>query len=257
MEYNDVLDYWREQHIDTRAKLECTLDHYRILFAYHSGKIENDAVDYHDTREIFANGSVSGYTGDLRALFEQRNQRTCYYFLLDRVVAKKPIDKALVKEVHAILTAGTYDEHTYIDNEERPGDFKKHDYVIGIEDTGYSPEDVEAGIDSLLVEINGDDGDVLTKAAYFHAMFEYIHPFADGNGRVGRTLLNYYLMTHNYPPTIIFAEEKTAYSIALEVFDAVENIEPLKKIVIDGTIKAWEGRIRRNVTVSPQPATQK
>ena len=45
-----------------------------------------------------------------------------------------------------------------------------------------------------------EDKDVLKVATYLHVRFEYIHPFADGNGRVGRALMNYYLMTHDHPP---------------------------------------------------------
>jgi Fic family protein len=250
MDYASVVSWWREKNIDTKAKLELALDNYRILFAYNSGKIENDDVDYHDTREIFTNGQVTGFTGDLRAVFEQRNQRTCYYYLLDKIVAREPISPELIKEIHAILTAGTYDEHTYIDNAERPGVYKKHDYVVGLSDVGYAPDDVSAGIDALLGEINAPEIDsanadnILSAAAYFHAKFEYIHPFADGNGRVGRTLLNYFLMIHDYPPTIIYANDKTPYAISLEAYDATESIEALKKIIADSTVKTWESRMR-------------
>lgn len=51
-------------------------------------------------------------------------------------------------------------------------------------------------------ELNEFGGKDILLAAYFHASFENIHPFADGNGQVGRTLLNYYLMIHNEPPVI-------------------------------------------------------
>ncbi|MDR1067792.1 MAG: Fic family protein [Clostridiales Family XIII bacterium] len=250
MDYTEIVSWWQNKRIDTKAKLELALDNYRILFAYNSGKIENDDVDYHDTREIFTSGQVNNFTGDLRAVFEQRNQRTCYYYLLDKIIAREPVSVKLIKEIHLILTAGTYDEHTYIDTAERPGMYKKHDYMVGLTDVGYAPDEVAAGIDALLDEINAPEIDpanvrnILSAAAYFHAQFEYIHPFADGNGRVGRTLLNYYLMIHDYPPTIIYAEEKAPYVIAMEAYDATESIEPLKKIIADSTVKAWESRIR-------------
>lgn len=61
-----------------KEDIDGALCSFRILFAYHSGKIENEAITYHDTREIFENGKVSGYTCDPRALFEQQNQRLCY-----------------------------------------------------------------------------------------------------------------------------------------------------------------------------------
>ena len=245
MKYEDIVRYWKGLNIDSRAKLELALDNYRILFAYHSGKLENDAVDYHDTREIFTNGRVNNYTGDLRALFEQRNQRACYFFLLGHIIEKRPLDTELVLEVHRVLTEGTYDEHTYIENDERPGAFKKHDYVVGISDTGYPPEEVAEGVSDLLDEINnaGSD-DILTIATYFHAKFEFIHPFADGNGRTGRTLLNYLFMINDFPPTVIYAEEKLRYSVALEAYDATETIDPLKEIIVEGAIKAWSPRIK-------------
>jgi Fic family protein len=150
MDYAEVVSWWQKKNIDTRAKLELMLDNYRILFAYNSGKIENDDIDYHDTREIFTNGRVAGFTGDLRAVFEQRNQRTCYYYLLDKIIAREPISPELIKDIHAILTAGTYDERTYIDNAERPGAYKKHDYVVGLSDVGYAPGEVAEGIEALL-----------------------------------------------------------------------------------------------------------
>jgi Fic family protein len=193
---------------------------------------------------------VAGFTGDLRAVFEQRNQRTCYYYLLDKIIAREPISPELIKEIHAILTAGTYNERTYIDNAERPGAYKKHDYVVGLSDVGYAPGEVPAGIEALLSEINAPEidsastPDILSASAYFHAQFEYIHPFADGNGRVGRILLNYFLMTHSHPPTIIYADEKTSYALSLEAYDATESIEPLKQMIADSTVKAWKKRIR-------------
>lgn len=59
----------------------------------------------------------------------------------------------------------------------------------------------------------------LKEATYSHIQFEAFHPFADGNGRVGRTLMNYFLMTHNHPPIIIYDEDKKYYYAALQSFD--------------------------------------
>ena len=67
------------------------MSNFRIIFAYNSGKIENAGVSFHDTREIFENGSVTGYTGETRALFEQQNQKLCYDYLRGKIIAKEPI----------------------------------------------------------------------------------------------------------------------------------------------------------------------
>ena len=74
-----------------------------------------------DTREIFENGQVLNYTGNPRALFEQQNQKLCYEALKFKNSDKEPLSLELIREVHRILTSGTYDERRYIVNGERPG----------------------------------------------------------------------------------------------------------------------------------------
>jgi len=205
--YESAVKLWQSWNVKTEADIDRRLDNFRILFAYNSGKIENEAITYNDTREIFENGRVLNYTGVPRTIFEQSNQRVCYEFLKPKLAAKEPLTIALIKETHGVLTSGTYDERRYVEQGERPGEFKKHDYVTGVAEVGSLPEDVESDLTELLHELaDYEDKDILKVAAYFHARFEYIHPFADGNGRTGRTLLNYYLMIHNHPPIIIYDE---------------------------------------------------
>jgi len=144
---------WKGFAIETAASLQQHLDSFRVLFAYHSGKIENDAVTYNDTREIFHNDKVSSFTGNIRTLFEQQNQKTCYEFLVPKILEKEPVTIGLAKETHAILTAGTYDERRYIEKGERPGEFKKHEYGTGILEVGSSPGEVAQDMESLLSEM--------------------------------------------------------------------------------------------------------
>ncbi len=240
LQYNRVVNLWQSWNIQSTSDIDKYLDNFRILFAYHSGKIENDSVTYHDTREIFENGKVISYTGSPRAIFEQQNQKLCYEVLKDKIAAKEPLSIDLICEMHRILTSGTYDERRYIEKGERPGEFKKHDYVTGINEVGSSPEDVESDLSELLDEINEIGKSAPLKAgAYLHARFEYIHPFADGNGRVGRTLLNYWLMINNYPPTIIYEEDKKDYYEALRLYDENEELKPLAEFLEAQTIKTW------------------
>ena len=240
-QYSRAVELWQSYKIASTADLDKYLDSFRILFAFHSGKIENEEITYHDTREIFENGRVVDYTGSPRALFEQQNQKLCYEFLKEKIVKKEPLSIELVKEIHKVLTSGTYDERRYIENEERPGEFKKHDYVTGVHEVGSAAEDVEKDLMELIAEINAYEGkDVLKAAAYFHARFEYIHPFADGNGRVGRTLMNYYLMTHNHPPLIVYNEDKRMYYECLQKYDEAEDLNPLYEFLKYETEKTWE-----------------
>jgi len=240
---------WRGFRVESASDIDYRLHNFRVLFAYHSGKIENRNITYHDTREIFENGRAVNFTGNPRCLFELENQKLCYEFLKHKIAAKEPLTISLVLEVHAALTGGTYDETRYIARGERPGAFKKHDYVTGRLEVGSMPEDVPSDMDELLGEIAGINSgcDILTTAAYFHARFEYIHPFADGNGRVGRALLNYFLMTREHPPIIIHEDDGAKYYSALESYDEFENIEPMRDFLLTQTERTWAKTLEKEI----------
>jgi len=245
--YEQALALWQRWDVRTETDLDLRLDNFRVLFAYHSGKIENEAVTWHDTREIFENGKALNFTGDPRALFEQRNQKLCYELLKSKIAAREPMTLELIREAHRVLTEGTYDERRYIELGERPGAFKKHDYVTGRGEVGSLPEEVEGDLSSLLAELAElpEGADMLTAGAYFHARFEYIHPFADGNGRVGRTLLNFFLMTHGHPPIVIHDEDKAAYYAALESYDTEEELRPMVDFLRQQAERTWEKTLAR------------
>lgn len=249
MKYEDILIWWKDVKKDTKEDIYALLDNFKILFAYHSGKIENEMITLHDTREIFENGTVINYTGDLRTLFEIKNQKDCFEYLVDKIVSKGEITLPFILELHKQLMKGCYDETRYLKGE-RPGTFKKHDYVTG-DGVGASPKDVKRELQELLEEIKAADGkDVMTIAAYFHLRFEEIHPFADGNGRVGRTLLNYYLMTHGFPPLIFYSEDKRTYYLSLAVYDKAGEIKGFIEFLKEQMVKTWEKKERVPVNLS-------
>ena len=102
--YDAVVKMWQDWNVRSVDDLSLRLDNFRILFAYNSGKIENAEINYHDTREIFENGKVVGYTGSTRTLFEQQNQKVCYDLLQDKIVAKEPLSVGLICTIHRALT---------------------------------------------------------------------------------------------------------------------------------------------------------
>ena len=81
-QYEKAVALWQQKNITNDAELAEALHSYSIAFAYHSGKIENEKITYHDTREIFEHDGVISYTGDLRTLLRsatQKRRTSCFW----------------------------------------------------------------------------------------------------------------------------------------------------------------------------------
>lgn len=244
-DYEKALALWQRKHITTDAELAEALNGHSIAFAYHSGKLENENITYHDTREIFEHDGVTAYTGDLRTLFEIRNAKEANELFLCAFRDRRTLDEAFVKELQRQLTHGTYDTRRW-QLGERPGEYKRHDYVTGREEVGAAPEDVADEMGELLSEMQDVPArNALTAAAYFHAKFENIHPFADGNGRTGRLAMNYFLVLHDHPPIVIHEEDRKGYYEALEAWDRGQELAPLRQFLQEQTVKTWAKQIAR------------
>ena len=244
-DYEKAVRWWQSRKITTDAELAEALNGHSILFAYHSGKIENENITYHDTREIFEHDGVTSYTGDLRTLFEIRNAKDANELLLTAFNEKRPLDEELIKQFQRRLTLNTYDTRRY-QLGERPGEYKRHDYVTGREEIGAAPEDVGEEMNELLLELHGVEAkNALTAAAYFHVKFENIHPFADGNGRAGRLVMNYLLLLLDHPPVIIHEEDRKDYYAALEAWDTDQDLDPMKEFLQEQTVKTWQKQLDR------------
>ena len=244
--YEKAVALWQQRRITTDAELAEALNGHSIAFAYHSGKIENEQITYNDAREIFEHDGVTAYTGDLRTLFEIRNAKDANELLLSAFRERRPLDETLVREFQFRLTQNTYDTRRW-QLGERPGEYKKRDYVTGKAEIGTSPEDVTEEVLELLSELTDiPEEKALTAAAYFHAKFENLHPFADGNGRTGRLAMNYLLLLNDHPPIIIHQEDRKGYYAALETWDEQQELGPLIRYLKEQTVKTWEKQIERS-----------
>lgn len=243
--YEKAVRLWQQRGTTTDAELAEALNGHSIAFAYNSGKIENENVTYHNTREIFEHDGVTSYTGDLRTLFEIKNSKEANELFLRSFNEKRPLNEEFLLELQLVLTQGTYDTRRY-QLGERPGEYKHHDYVTGKEEIGASAEDVKEEMDELLAELQDvSSANALTAAAYFHAKFENIHPFADGNGRTGRLAMNYLLVMLDHPPIIIHEEDRLGYYNALEAWDRDQELAPLCDYLKEQTVKTWQKQLDR------------
>lgn len=234
MHYGEIVDRWQKLPISDTADIDLKLHNFRILFAYHSCKMENEDIEFRDTKDIFENGKVSGYSGDIRTLFRQQNQKDCHELLKGSMVDKETLSLQLIKEAHFELCKGTYGDGK-IPGDEKPGEFKKRNYI-----SGSDPGNVEEELKGLLEEVNAyGGGDPIKTAAYLLAMFEGIRPFAGGNGCTARTIMNYYLVVHDHPPVIIFYEDRKQYRKAQETFENKKTLDLFTVFLQQQFEKTW------------------
>ena len=92
---------------------EAHVNDFVLNYAYNSGKIENDAITYHDTHEVFENGRIIAFTGDVRTLFEIQNLKTSWEWARPLAVSGLQLTEDLALKAHELLTYGTYDEQRW------------------------------------------------------------------------------------------------------------------------------------------------
>ncbi len=244
--YREIVDAWHGFGITDAKRLAAYLENFSVVFAYNSAAIENPRVTYRDTHEIFENGKVVGYTGDLKTLFEIQNMKDAYALTTNWFDESRPIAINMILELHRELTKGTYDERRW-DMGERPGAFRINDiWGVGRHDIAAPVSEIEHDLEIDLAEIaDVDDEDALAAASFFHARFEGVHPFADGNGRVGRALMNYFLLLHDHPPVVVYEEDKASYYEALDRFDQTGDLKALTAFLEEQLEKTWRGVLER------------
>ena len=235
-----ILRWWKEKGIQNGDDLRKAMRGRDTLLAFHTNRLDFPEVTLELTEDIFYRGTVKGYTGEARTLFVIQDAKYAWNYFVNAFDQMRPLDESLVKDLHHELTVGTYDEEMYLHGE-WPGEYKIGDYVTGRYEVGAPPEDVPDEIRELLDELNDVPGDqILTVAAYFHVKFENIHGFADGNGRVGRLLMNYFLVNQDHPVIIIHEGDRKQYMEALEAWDRVQDLKPMKEFLEEQMIKTWE-----------------
>lgn len=236
MSYNEIVKIWRE------GNTKDLLSRFFLKFTYGSNKIENNETRLRDVETVFRGEKVLDFKGDKKTIIEIENHRDlCKNILQLSKENNSKLSIDLIKHFHYVLMNDCFTEKLLL-KEEKPGEFKKGDYVVGLHDVGVGPLEVEENLESLIGEINDvgfNENNALKVVSYFHCWFESIHPFADGNGRVGRMLLNYLLIGNNLPPIVLFENDREEYYLALEYFNETQEIDKMVKFLNSQAYKTW------------------
>ena len=202
------------------AKLKGGIYHKtQIDLTYNSNHIEGSRLTHAQTRYIFETNTIGVEGESIRVddIIETTNHFRCIDLIIDR--AEERLSESLIKELHSILKMGTSDSRKdwFV-----VGDYKRLPNEVGGNETT-APEDVHREMKALLKEYNSKKQKSFEDIVDLHQRFESIHPFQDGNGRVGRLVVFKECLANGYVPFIITDELKMFYYRGLREWNCVRG----------------------------------
>lgn len=179
----------------------------QIDLTYNSNHIEGSRLSHDQTRYIFETNTIGVSDEGIRVddIVETINHFRCIDYIIDHTEQK--LTETLIKELHGILKLGTSDSRK---SWFKVGDYKKLENEVGGLNT-CPPEEVHGSMKELLHSYNAVKTHSLDDILDFHKRFEIIHPFQDGNGRVGRLIMFKECLANDLTPFIITEELKLFY----------------------------------------------
>ncbi len=187
----------------------------QVDLTYNSNHIEGSRLTQDETRYIFETNTIglSEKTVNVDDIVETANHFRCIDLMIEN--AHLLLSEKYIKELHFLLKSGTSDSRL---DWFRVGEYKKLANEVGGIDT-IAPSGVAKEMKALLERYNSKKEKSLEDIIAFHVAFERIHPFQDGNGRVGRLIMFGECLKHNVVPFIIDEEHKLFYYRGLKEWD--------------------------------------
>ena len=201
---------------------------------YNSNAIENSTLTLKETEKILLDLEVSRNVS-VREIFEAKNLARVINYI--RKSKEKELNQELILLFHKMLIGGIDDNIA--------GRFRqKGEYVRVGTHIAPAPEHVQRMIESIILDYASDlDTYFLDKIAKFHLDFETIHPFNDGNGRIGRVLICFQLQCLGFPMIIIRDREKKDYYKSFNDYRDAKNTKIMEKVISLALIESLHKRI--------------
>ncbi len=187
----------------------------QIDLTYNSNHIEGSRLTHDQTRYIFETNTIGITDGSVNVddIVETTNHFRCIDSIIDN--ATHALSEKYIKELHLLLKSGTSDSRK---SWFAVGDYKKLPNEVGNRET-VAPEEVHDEISELIADYNALENVTFEDIIAFHVRFERIHPFQDGNGRIGRLIMFKECLKHNIVPFIIDENHKMFYYRGLSEWD--------------------------------------
>jgi len=204
-------------------------EQFLLELTYNSNAIEGSRMSRKETQAAFKGEQIKGK--ELFEVFEAINHKNAMLFMLDEIRPNFQIDEAYILKLHSIVM--------YNFNDKLPGIYRTGFVnVTNTEKPTPSAQKVPLLMKKLLSSINKYGEDVIGKVSHDHYEFESIHPFFDGNGRVGRLVMLTQLLSKGYPPAVIQIEDRYKYYLALSKGD-LGQFKNLVQMVCESIIKGY------------------
>ena len=209
----------------TLKKIEENL---KAKYIYNSNGIEGNTLSLMETNLIIEHGvTIKGKS--LKEHLEVKGQEYALNFLTEIMNQKEEISLRTIREFNSLVMINGGGTFKTLPNE-----------IVGANFKTSPPHLVEEHLNKLIENFYNSNEDIIKKVAIFHADFEKIHPFPDGNGRTGRLLMNLELMKEGFPITIIKKEDREDYYNALEKAHSNDDYEDIISFIENNVEKSFE-----------------
>jgi len=225
----DSLKIGKESLLDMLAQAEVPES------VYNSNAIENSTLTIEETERILLELEVARKV-TVREVFEAKNLARVFEYIKNKTSSHN-LDEELILFLHKMLIGGI--------NDDIAGRFRNQgEYVRVGTHIAPAPEHVVSMVESALLDYSSDHTTYfLERIAKFHLEFEHIHPFCDGNGRIGRVLINYLLMQLGFPPVIIRDKEKHLYYKTFAEYKDHKKTAGMEKILYLSLLESLNKRV--------------
>ncbi|MBI5413843.1 Fic family protein [Candidatus Peregrinibacteria bacterium] len=205
-------------------------DTFTLKLIYNSNRLEGSTLTEPDTAAIlFDNVAIPDKS--LTEQLEAKNHQTALNYLFDHILKNGELNENLILKLHSILMNGI-----------RPdaGLYRRHAVrILGVNLPTANHLKIPQLMPALMIQLNEKTNDIIALSAKIHAHFEQIHPFSDGNGRIGRLLMVAMLLKANMTPAVIKQERKKLYYTYLHKAQTKNDQSQLENFICEAVMEGF------------------
>jgi Fic family protein len=202
---------------------------------YNSNAIENSTLSLEETEKILLQIDLDRYISE-REIFEAKNLARVVFYI-DKKAKEQEITLEVILMLHKMLIGNIQDDIAGRFRQEK--EWVRVGAYIAVD-----PKEIIKRLEKMIAEYNADsEKNIIKKIAKLHLTFEFIHPFCDGNGRIGRVLNNYLLIREGFVPINIKFIDRSMYYEAFKEFDATGATKIMEEIVGKALTNSYHKRL--------------